>query len=175
MLELLPPYLRPYSEMKAIMHTEGSEIETINNTHNQLVDNRYITTCDETGIEHFEKLLNVTPLSNDTLDDRKMRCIARWNQVLPYNYTVLVNKLAALCGKDGFSLEMDFAAQSLVVKLALGVKNQFAIAKNVIDEMVPCNIITDISVMFNTHEVLSAYTHEQLATRTYEQMREEVL
>lgn len=175
MLELLPPYLRQYSEMKEIMNTEGSEIEAINNTHNQLVDNRYIPTCDETGIQHFEKLLSVTPLSNDTLADRKLRCVAKWNQVLPYNYTVLGEKLAALCGKDGFSLEMDFAAQKLAVKLALGVKNQFAIAKNVIDEMVPCNIVADISLMFNTHEVLSAYTHEQLAARTYGQMKDEVL
>ena len=157
------------------MSVENSEIEAINNTHNQLVDNRYIVSCDETGIQHFEKLLGVTPLGDDTLDDRKLRCIAKWNQVLPYNYTVLNNKLSALCGKDGYSIEMDFAAQSIVVKLALGVKNQFTIVKNVVSEMVPCNIITDVAVMFNTHERLSAYTHEQLSVRTYAQMRDEVI
>ena len=175
MIELLPPYLRQYKEMQQIMSVEDTEIETINNTHNQLVDNRYITTCDETGIKRFETMLHITPLLNDTLADRKLRCITKWNQKLPYNYSVLENKIAQLCGSDGYSLELNFSSFELTVKLALGVKNQFDIVKNMVIEMVPCNIVTNIQLMYNTHEILKTKTHSQLASFTYGQVREEVL
>jgi len=175
MLELLPPYLREYTEMKEIMSVEETEIKTINNTHNQLVDNRYITTCNETGIKRFEALLDITPLSNDTLDDRKLRCIARWNQVLPYNYKVLESKLASICGDGGYSLKVDFGEQTITVEIALGVKNQFNIVSEMIEGMVPCNMVTNIVLMYNTYEILGTYTHEQLAAYTHGQMRDEVL
>ena len=175
MLELLPPYLREYTEMKEIMGVEGVEIEVINSTHNQIVDNRYITTCNDTGIKRFETLLEITPLSNDTLDDRKLRCIARWNQVLPYNYNVLKSKLASVCGNDGYSLDVDFDTQTISVEIALGVKNQFNIVAEMIEGMVPCNMVTNIVLMYNTHETLGAYTHGQLAAHTYGQIRDEVL
>ena len=35
-----------------------------------MIDNRYITSCDEEGIARFEKILGVTPKSDDTLEDR---------------------------------------------------------------------------------------------------------
>ena len=175
MLELLPPYLRQYQEMQQIMSVEETEIETINNTHNQLVDNRYITTCDETGIRHFETMLHITPMLNDTLEDRKMRCITRWNQKLPYNYRVLENKLIQLCGENGYSLDLNFPELKLTIQLALGVKNQFNIVKDMVIEMIPCNIVANIQLMYNTHEILKGKTHSQLTSFTYGQVRDEVL
>lgn len=172
MLELLPPYLRSYKEMSEIMSVEGVEIEAINNTHNQLVDNRYIQTCDEVGISRFEKMLNITPLMNDTLDDRKFRCLTVWNHKLPYNYKVLDAKLRSLCGEDGYSLTPDFPAQTLTIKLALTQVNQYNTIVKLIDEVVPCNILTKIQLMYNSYEVLGRYTHEQLAQYTHEQLRE---
>lgn len=175
MIELLPPYLREYTELKEIMTVEGSEIETINTTHNQLVDNRYIQTCDETGIKRFESMLGITPLMNDTLDDRKFRCITVWNQKLPYNYSVLEAKLKSLCGKDGYEILSDFAAQTVLVKLALTQKNQYDTVAKLIDEILPCNLVTTIRLMYNTHEILGQYTHEQLAQYTHKQLREDVM
>lgn len=175
MIELLPPYLRQYKEMQQIMGVEETEVESINSIHNQLVDNRYITTCDEIGIRRFESILNITPMLNDTLEDRKLRCITRWNQKLPYNYKVLESKLAQLCGNDGYTLDLNFSDLELTVRLALGVKNQYNIVKEMVVDMVPCNIVTNIQLMYNTHEILKTKTHSQLASFTYGQVREEVL
>lgn len=175
MLELIPPYLREYSEIKAIMSVEEEEITAINNTHNQLVDNRYITSCNENGIKRFESLLGITPLLTDTLEDRKLRCITKINQKLPYNYHVLKQKLHSLCGENGYSLNVDFPKQSIKIELALGVKNQFDIVKGMIDDMVPCNMIANVELMYNTHEILSRFTHSQLSVRTHEEMRSEVM
>lgn len=172
MLELLPPFLRGYSEIKEIMNVENVEIETIAKTHNQIVDNRYIHTCDESGIERFEKMLKIIPLSNDTLDDRKLRCMTKWNQKLPYNYAVLSDKLSDICGEDGYELNMDFQNLHLGIKIALGVKNQFSSVEKMVDAMIPCNVVTNIELMYNTYDMLIDHTHEQLSSHTHLQLRE---
>lgn len=161
--------------MEQIMKVETEEIENLTKAHNQIIDNRYIQFCDESGIERFEKVLGATPFADDTLEDRKMRCLIKWNQRLPYNYSALNNRLIGLCGADGYYLDLNFASQKLVVKLALGVRNQFSIVKEMIESIVPCNIVTEVALMYNTHEMLSNRTHEQLATRTHESIRGEVV
>lgn len=175
MIELLPPYLREYREMSQIMKAEEREIETINNTHNQLVDNRYIQTCDEVGIKRFESILKITPLQNDSLDDRKYRCIAIWNQKLPYNYYFLDSKLKSLCGDGGYQLLSDFGTRTIIVKLALTEKNQYDTVKNVLYEIIPCNMVVKVQLMYNQHGLLKKYTHEELSQHTHLQLRENVL
>ena len=175
MLELLPPYLREYAEMKEIMSVEGVEVEELTSLHNRLVDNRYITTSDELGIGNFERVMNITPLSNDTLEDRRLRCLTKWNQKLPYNYAVLQDRLSDLCGEDGYELTPDFTALTLDVKLALGVRNQFTIVKNMLNAMVPCNVVVTVDLMHNTNSMLYHLTHGQMAAYTHEQLREDIL
>ena len=61
------------------------------------------------------------------------------------------------------------------VKLALGVKNQFDIVKGMVEDMTPCNMVTNIELMYNTHNLLGSLTHAQLATRTHGEIRAEIL
>ena len=175
MLELLPPFLREYSELKAIMNVESSEIESIKNTHNQIIDNRYIQTCDETGISRFEKLLGIAPLSNDTLDDRKVRCLTKWNHKLPYNYVVLLNSLSSVCGADGYAVSMDFTGLQMAVRIALSARSQLSSVKKMIERMVPCTVSVSVEMMYNTNAMLSPFTHMQLETFTHAQLREDNL
>ena len=68
--ELLPLYLQEYSELAEIMDTETPEFRLLESRHNRMIDNRYIISCDEEGIARFEKILGMTPKSDDTLEDR---------------------------------------------------------------------------------------------------------
>ena len=104
--ELLPLYLQEYKELAEIMDTETPEFRLLESRHNQLVNNRYISTCDENGIARFEEILRITPKSDDTLEDRIFRCLTKWNVCLPYNYAFLVKKLKELCG-DEYSVNLE--------------------------------------------------------------------
>ena len=174
MLSLLPPYLQQFSEMEGIMNTETVEIEKIRETHSQIVDNRYIEYCNEDGISRYEKIMNIEPFSDDTLEDRKLRCLTKWNQKLPYNYVRLQGMLSDICGEGGFTLELDLSVPKLVVRLALGVKNQFAIVKNMVEAMVPAHVVTSVVLQYNTNDMVGAYTHSQLSKYTHDSLRNDV-
>jgi hypothetical protein len=157
------------------MTVESIELNGVEAEHEALVNNRYIHTCDEDGIVRFERIMSVVPNSNDTLEDRQFRCISKWNQTIPYNYKVLDEKLALLCGEGMYQLIVDFPNQRVFIKLALANKNQFQSVVDLVYSIVPCNMLIDISIMYNTYELLSKLTHEQMSAYTHEQLRNNVI
>ena len=172
---LLPQLMTEYTELEGIMTVETTELNGVETEHEALVNNRYITTCNEDGVARFEHIMSIVPNSNDTLEDRQFRCISKWNQTIPYNYKVLDEKLAMLCGEDMYELIVDFANQRVFVKLALANENQFQSVVDLVNSIVPCNMLINVSIMYNSHEVLSKLTYEQLSAYTHEQLRNDVI
>ena len=171
---LLPQLMTEYIELEGIMNVETTELNGVETEHESLVNNRYIHTCNEDGITRFEHIMSIVPNSNDTLEDRQFRCITKWNQTIPYNYKVLDEKLALLCGEGMYQLIVDFANQSVTIKLALANENQFQSVVDLVNSIVPCNMLIEVRIMYNTHEMLSKLTHEQLSAFTYDQLRKNV-
>ena len=172
--ELLPLYLQEYSELAEIMDTETPEFRLLESKHNRMIDNRYIISCDEEGIARFEKILGVTPKSDDTLEDRIFRCLTKWNVCLPYNYAFLERKLKELCGTE-YAIDFDIPGQTMIVKIGIAQKNQYDSVVDILEEIVPCQIVLDISLLYNQHLTLAKFTHAQLAKFTHTQLRNEVL
>ena len=168
--ELLPLYLQEYKELAEIMDTETPEFRLLESQHNQLVNNRYISTCDENGIARFETILGITPKRNDTLEDRIFRCITKWNACLPYNYAFLVKKLKELCG-DEYSVNLDFSGQTLTIKIGIAQKNQYDVVVDMLEEVVPCNLLLKTAQLYNRYMDLKPYPHIILAQFTYWELR----
>lgn len=169
--EYVPPYIMDYVEFKKVMEAENPELQAIESTHVQVIDNRYITTCDIDGIARFESILGITPLADDTLENRQFRVLSRWNASIPYNFQFLNDKLKTLCG-DGYTILIDFDLQTIVVKLGLDNKNNFNSVIEILEQIVPCNMITNVILLFNTHDTLAAYTHDQLSVHTHDYLKE---
>ena len=156
--ELLPLYLQEYSELAEIMDTETPEFRLLESKHNRMIDNRYITSCDEEGIARFEKILGVTPKSDDTLEDRIFRCLTKWNVCLPYNYAFLERKLKELCGTE-YAIDFDIPGQTMIVKIGIAQKNQYDSVVDILDEIVPCNILLNTELLYNQYKTLKPYPH----------------
>ena len=75
LIDWLPRYLQEYREIKEIMSTENPEIEYLYKEIDITMDNQFIHTCNEKGIERFEKLLKIIPNTDDNLPGRISRCI----------------------------------------------------------------------------------------------------
>lgn len=168
--ELLPLYLQQYKELAEIMDTETPEFQLLESRHNQLVRNRYISTCNEDGIARYEKILGITSKSDDTLEDRIFRCLTKWNVALPYNYAFLERKLKELCGKE-YSLALDFAGQTLTVKIGIAQKNQYDVVVDMLEEVVPCNLLLKTSLLYNRYMDLKPYPHIVLGQFTHWELR----
>lgn len=170
----LPPFMTEYKELARVLETENKELQSLENKHWKAIDNRFISSCDEEGISRYEKLLSITPLSNDTLDDRKARAIAKWNRVLPYNYEYLRKQLEMMCGIDGFSIDFSHINEYLMtVKIALTSKNAFNDAVKMVEEIVPVNLLTTVMIMYNQHMTIKHLKHSGLKTFTHNQIRNE--
>lgn len=151
------------------------ELQTVENTVQQIIDDQFIETATEQGIARREKLLNIHPFADDTLESRRFRVKANWNNQLPYSQNQLEEKIISLVGENGYTLTVNYAEYRLTVKINLGQKRMLQDAKNMINNIAPCNLIVTVELQYNRHIDLARFTHQQLSTKTHAQLREEVL
>lgn len=64
---------------------------------------------------------------------------------------------------------------ALRLRVDLSAKANYNDVVAMLQRVTPANILLDMDLLYNTHEVLSAFTHEQLAAFTHDQMRGEKL
>ena len=175
LLDYLPDYLKGFLEIREIMGTESKELQKLGERHRQCVDDRFMLTCGAYGLTRFENMFGITPLEKETLETRRQRVLSRWNNMVPYNYAYLENRLDMVCGVGGYWLHMDFQGQRLELKIGLASKGSLEVVKELLDSAVPCNIMTDVGLLYNQHITLRKFTHRQLSGYTYKHLREEVV
>lgn len=173
-IDYLPPFIQEYMEIKAIMNIEQVRIEKAwTDAENALAD-QFVQDATEKGILRYEKILDITPKDTHTLDERKFAILTRMNERLPYTMDSLQKMLQALCGEDGYVLKLYSNAYELVVKLDLVNESNYDAVCNLMDKIVPANIVKNV-MLYNTHMILADFTHEQLAMYVHDEVRKEVL
>lgn len=77
MIGYYPQAIQSILEFKAIVDGEHQEFTSVDEGLNQIILDAYLTTMSEERIKQWEKKLNIHPLSNSTLSDRRETIIAR--------------------------------------------------------------------------------------------------
>ncbi|MDU1348260.1 putative phage tail protein [uncultured Clostridium sp.] len=167
--------IKDIKEFKLIDEIENPEIDKLNKDIADLIDDQFIQTATEKGIARREKILKIAPFADDTLETRRFRVLARWNEQLPYTYRVLINKLNQLCGEDGYTVILNAGQYTLNIKIARIKKRMFDEVKLMARKIVPCNLAINVVIMYNQHSTLRNFTHGQLRNYTHKGTREEVL
>jgi len=175
LIEYLPGVLREIKEFKALSAAENTEVIGLWEELENVLDDQFVNESTLNGVKRWERILGIKALDTDTLSDRKFRILTRLNEQLPYTYTNLEAQLNLLCGRDEYKLILDSSAYALTVKVALTVKKKYAEVSNLLDRVVPCNIVITLLLMYNQNSTLHQYTHVQLRHKTYGELREEVL
>lgn len=173
-LDYLPDFLKQFKEFQEIAKAEDSVFSSLYEDIEQVLDNFFIETADAIGIRRFEKILGITPMDTDTLDDRRFRVKTYWSQIVPYTEETLRRMLINLVTERGYTLEIDNENYTVFVKVSLGEKKQYNAVMDMLKRIVPCNMLIAIDLKYNTNEILSNYTHEQLSAYTHKQLKEEV-
>ena len=140
-LSHLPKFIQKYQEPTAALEAENPEFTLIWEAAERILYNHYISTADEYGIGRFEKMLEIYPTAEETLESRRSRVQSRWNSTLPYTIRKLIERLQAICEDTDFMLQNDFEdGYTLALNTSLegfGKVNQI---EEVIATMAPCNI-----------------------------------
>lgn len=175
LLSNIPKVFHAIRDIKILLEAESKENDIISNEIKNNELDQFIETATARGVERREKMLNIKPKATDSLDDRKFRLYARYNEELPFTFKKLKRALETLCGVDGVLVKEDEIQCSITTKVALTAKSNFYDVSNMLERMVPLNMNIYLSLMYNTHEVLSSYTHSALKSYTNDQLRNEVL
>lgn len=176
MIDYIPHIIRDVREYKAIMNdAEQPEMVEIWNAFDNALNDQFILDATENGVSRWEKILGIIPKATLTLDERKFTILTRINEQLPFTITTLNEQLKSLCGADGYVVQLNANAYTLIVKVALVAVQNFTDVQQLLNRIVPANLIVQLSIIYNTHEVLRDFTHAGLSAYTHYQLRNEVL
>ena len=143
LIEHLPLFIQEYREITNIMNSENPEFQLLCNESERIKNNQFIQTCDLEGISRFEKLLNIIPSPDDTLESRISRILVRWNDVVPYTWKFFIRKLDTLCGVGNYDVIPNFNEYALKIITHLDLHGQIEELENLIDYMIPVNIVVN--------------------------------
>lgn len=174
LMDYLPLFVQKYSEIAEIMKVEQVDVEKTWSGAEDVMNDQFILDATENGVKRWESILNISPKATYTLDERKFNILACLNKQLPYTLESLRYALTVLCGNEGYTLKLSPDKYQLLVKLALSNENNIDAVKDLLDNMIPANLIRVVQ-LFNTHGIFETFTHGQLATYTHQSLKEEIL
>lgn len=173
LIDYLPAVIAEVKDYQALMATEQAEIEKLWQAAHRALDNQFIESANEHSIERHELMLNIKPKVTDDLDLRKFRVLSRYNEQLPYSYNKIVERLKAICGENGVKTELN--GLSLAVKVELTAKDKVDEVKELLNRMIPANVVVDVSLLYNQWKKVKRLKWGQVKNKTWGELRNEVL
>lgn len=167
--------IQAIKEFQLIAQIEDDELTTIDRYIKDLISDQFIEMATENGIARREKMLKLVPFADDTLESRRFKVLSRWNDKLPYTYNVLIQRLDQLCGKGGYTIELNHGEYTLKVKVQLTAKRMEQEVNQMVRKMAPANLLVIVELRYNQHKNLRQYTNRQLQQFRHRAIREEVL
>ena len=173
--EYWSPIIREIKEFRKIAEIENPELTKLWQEIESIVNDQFIETATERGIARREKILNVVPFADDTLESRRFRVQGMWNEKLPYTYRVLLEKLENLCGEDGYRVILNAGEYTICIKVAIVAKRMIDAVTEIAERMLPANLAITVELLYRQHDTLGQYTHGYLGGYTHHELREEVI
>lgn len=143
LVSYLPPFVAEFKEINVALDAENPEFVLVWKAADRVLKNEFIETADEYGISRFEKILNILPSREDTLESRRARVQARWISTIPYTLKILIEKMVTLCGDSDFTITKDYSNYRIEVETSLALFGQVEELERLIEGMIPCNMVVD--------------------------------
>lgn len=175
LIDYLPNSEKTFKEFDAIMtDAEDPEMSLVWGASEDVMNDQFIQDATENGVSRWEKIIGIIPKATETLDARKFTILLKNNEQPPFTITALKKQLETLCGEGEYEVIRDVASKTLSVRVALTAKSNFNDVEELLERVVPANMVIDLSLKYNQNNAVATYTHEQLQNFTHEQLRNEV-
>lgn len=141
-----PQVIRQIREIQQIARAEDIEFSKLRASAKQVIDNMFVLTANETGLERFEKLLDIKP-NKESLNMRILNILARINQ----GKTTLSDIERMLYDYvDDIEIVNDFINFTMFLKFDLNISNMKN-AIQLLDDFLPLNIYFDYLLEKEVH------------------------
>lgn len=98
LLEYMPEYYDGVYEMEELLRAQGQALAASDKTQEQILDNQFVVTADETGVKAFEEQLGIVAKPMATLDERKQQIILESAPPQPLTKNYLYSSSTNLLG-----------------------------------------------------------------------------
>ena len=132
--------------------------------------NMQISSMDIDMCRIIEKEMGLKGQDDDIVNEKRFRILGMENEQTPYTLATLKRRLEQIVGKG--MVEISVLDSTVKVRVALTQKKTIDFVKNVLEDIVPLDMLIDADVMWNTHSMLSSYTHAQLKEHTHAELKE---
>ena len=170
-----PRLVKDTDEFKALAVTENPELTLCWEGLEAAEADQFVDTLTANGCKRWEKILNIQPKATDTLEERRFRIKTRLNENLPYTYRRLTQLLDALCGAGNYEATVFHNEYRLKVLLELIVKKTFDEAQELLERIIPANLILEVAIRYNQWQTVLPYTWAELKTLTWKTVKEDML
>ena len=145
LVSYLPPFIAEYKETNITLEAENPEFVLVWKAADRVLYNEFIATADEYGISRFEKILNILPSRDDTLESRRIRVQARWFMNLPYTWRMLIQKLASMCANGFVATVREYQVKVQVIDLDIRFAKEIY---GIVLLMLPANMLFSLWVKY---------------------------
>ncbi|MCC0752941.1 DUF2313 domain-containing protein, partial [Clostridioides sp. ZZV13-5731] len=109
LIDYLPQILQDKEEYIKVFNADNKEIKILYEKLNDLSSDQFLEDLTPNGIKRWEKIMSITPKSNETLEDRRFRIFSRYISKLPYSERFLRNWLDSIVGEGNYELTINNA------------------------------------------------------------------
>lgn len=139
--EHLPSFLKQFKELDKLLEAERPEFQLLVRNEIDLLNNLFILTATNEGLKRFEKILNIYPSPDDSIETRRNNVMVKWYSKDIYTMKTLKNRLDMLQGNDNVQLEWDETDNFLLhVVTRLDFKGQVDTLASILESMLPANV-----------------------------------
>lgn len=137
-----PEFLSEYKEIKTIYNCENIELEKIWELFYSILDNAFIETANEYGVERWEKIIGITAnKSIESLQFRKERILNRLTMMPPFTIRFLRKQLDTVIGVEKYDVYVDYANYTLYLESSAVNQNWYEEISFTINQIKPANIV----------------------------------
>lgn len=142
LIEYLPKFLQEIIEFKELFESDDIELENLKLRLEKVLNEAIINSAEDYGLERYEKMLNITNIS-DKLDIRRLNILLKLNNKVKYTYKWLISKLNEILGNDNYKIYYDFNNYELTIEVSLDYSEIGEVFKKFLQEVIPANIKLD--------------------------------
>lgn len=168
----LPEFIANTKEFKALFNAVQQEIDTLFDEVEKILIDLFVLNCSEYATKRYENIVGIAPKLTDSLHKRQLDILAIYNEVPPFTYERLQEMLTATLGGNGFKIKLDIPNYRLFIKLHRYNADFVQQVNDMLDRVIPVNIVLDYSIDWNTWEDLSYFTWDNLNNYTWKDARE---
>lgn len=185
LLEYLPDRWRQLEEVKAICDSDMLPVDD-GDTHTLAhlwdcmdaeLNNVFILPygdlngADKYACSRWESILGIVAPDDMSLEDRQFNIFTKLFQSAPYSYKKLEEMLDELVGASNYDMSRDVDGKVLNVKLSIVSRYRINSVVDLLDRIVPANMILNITIVYTTHDHMTIHTHDELSVYTHDEIK----